>query len=563
MKYYLPTSTLNFNSIFATESISPHSFYLTRKFGYKRNDKIDLQIFDDYLLLYNIPIIYDIDNSDIERYPFLIEIEESVINNDISELFFNSQRNDISKLKIYTYPKSIYLNNTNFRFIFSNDDIKKIVIAKSLSSLETKSVDKYKDNFILYSQLNQEITKILKEDFVLNYNIKLNPDKEKYISIDEIFNNIKGCIYSSIISRFFYKNEAQLELNNQQKNILNNYSSLKSELENNVKLKHKKLTKNFIGKKTGGLYKSIEKLKVYLLTFIKCDEQVLIEEYLKPYHLNNPSNFISDLKKINNLYDITRKNANNYYINNEFDFNNLEDSIKNFINNYYELNYDEKLDLDQRIKRSLSNLSYKVEKETAVSLDNQTINRIESFIESINGLNIFSFNLLNDLTKHEINLLEIILNNLFQIKNKNNEINELEIKKLLINVGSKISDSFGQKSRDRKYLLKLYDIIINKKSLKLNDPKANLLNNFSAFILNTNSIEKLENYIAANQIKDFSLSFSFWGAYNGFSYLPKTFTQYFYYTVDKKLLSFIDQNLIELYELIERNGLVNLKVFSN
>lgn len=47
MKLYIPTCTLNFNNILATESISPAGFYNRRGFGNKRYYKVQANDFNN------------------------------------------------------------------------------------------------------------------------------------------------------------------------------------------------------------------------------------------------------------------------------------------------------------------------------------------------------------------------------------------------------------------------------------------------------------------------------------------------------------------------------------
>lgn len=41
MKLYIPTTTLNFDNILSSESISPKAFYEKRGFGYKTWETVD------------------------------------------------------------------------------------------------------------------------------------------------------------------------------------------------------------------------------------------------------------------------------------------------------------------------------------------------------------------------------------------------------------------------------------------------------------------------------------------------------------------------------------------
>jgi hypothetical protein len=56
MKLYIPTTTLNFNNILSSESISPKAFYEKRDFGYSRWNVIEENNLDNSVLLYKKPM---------------------------------------------------------------------------------------------------------------------------------------------------------------------------------------------------------------------------------------------------------------------------------------------------------------------------------------------------------------------------------------------------------------------------------------------------------------------------------------------------------------------------
>lgn len=67
MKYYIPTSSLNFNNILSTESISPKAFYEKRGFGYARWFAIEENNIDRATLLFDAPHMFERPKSDIEE----------------------------------------------------------------------------------------------------------------------------------------------------------------------------------------------------------------------------------------------------------------------------------------------------------------------------------------------------------------------------------------------------------------------------------------------------------------------------------------------------------------
>ena len=85
-KLYIPTSTLNFNNILSSESISPSAFYARRGYGFKRIEKVELNCFDNIILLYDKFPYFDIAESEIENYPMVVEINTASCNANFREV---------------------------------------------------------------------------------------------------------------------------------------------------------------------------------------------------------------------------------------------------------------------------------------------------------------------------------------------------------------------------------------------------------------------------------------------------------------------------------------------
>ena len=127
MKYYIPTSSLNFNNILSTESISPKVFYEKRGFGYSRWWSIDENNIENITLLFDSPHQFERPSSDIEDHEMLIEINT------------NDEYNKITD-GVYYSDKTIYLNPWQTKIYFFSDSVKRTVLSLSDSSLETKMV---------------------------------------------------------------------------------------------------------------------------------------------------------------------------------------------------------------------------------------------------------------------------------------------------------------------------------------------------------------------------------------------------------------------------------------
>ena len=140
-KLYIPTCTSNFNNLLSSESISPESFYLNRKFGYKRFVKIEPNNFSDFILAYDKIPKYTLSSKNYENYPLIIEIEDDLIDlNGFEEV-------QIAGIGIFKINQTIYLHPDKVRFLFFSNDHLKLSLIKSEPSIETKLIPFYRSKF--------------------------------------------------------------------------------------------------------------------------------------------------------------------------------------------------------------------------------------------------------------------------------------------------------------------------------------------------------------------------------------------------------------------------------
>lgn len=179
-KYYIPTSSLNFNNILSTESISPKIFYDCRKFGYTRWFTVEENNIKEVTLLYSTPHIFTCPDSDLEDHPMLIEIKTDEEFKQISEDVF------------YT-NKTIYLNPWDTVFYFFSEEVKRTVLSMSESSLETKMVRLYIQKMKI-STFEGEYEKVELKSVKPSDN-----EVSQYIEKDYILNKMKGLLYGYYI----------------------------------------------------------------------------------------------------------------------------------------------------------------------------------------------------------------------------------------------------------------------------------------------------------------------------------------------------------------------------
>lgn len=129
-KLYIPTSSLNFNNIFSTESISPAVFYKERGYGYSRWTSVPENNMDSVVLLYEHPAMMIRPQSDLEDHPMIIEINTDIAYPVLSD-------------GIRYSAQTIYLDPWNTKIIFLSERDKMIALSMSESSIETKMLRLY------------------------------------------------------------------------------------------------------------------------------------------------------------------------------------------------------------------------------------------------------------------------------------------------------------------------------------------------------------------------------------------------------------------------------------
>lgn len=220
MKYYIPTSSLNFNNILSTESLSPKAFYDKRGFGYSRWFTVEENCIEHITLLYGTPHMFERPMSDIEDHPMLLEIDTNETFPQLAEDIFYTDR-------------TIYLNPWQTKFIFFNEKDRTTAMSLSDSSLETKLVRLYQ-------------RKIYVHQFEGTYPIVQVPsslsvgDMNKYVEDDYIINKMKGLLYGYYIGANFsstkeyvQKLDTLREIQNIFSSVLSSYDRVPSNIQRN------------------------------------------------------------------------------------------------------------------------------------------------------------------------------------------------------------------------------------------------------------------------------------------------------------------------------------------
>ena len=181
-KYYIPTTSLNFNNILSSESVSPRAFFENRKFGYPRWFNIPENPLENSIVLHDVFGCFDIPTSDLESHPMVIEV--CMVDEDIATFLQLDEHTFLCDHTVYLDPKSS-------RFIFFDEQHRRITLSMSDASLETKMVKLYEKRIQTVSRpvfLYTPITSCEKQEL----NIKA-------IEFDKSLNKMKGLLYGFYI----------------------------------------------------------------------------------------------------------------------------------------------------------------------------------------------------------------------------------------------------------------------------------------------------------------------------------------------------------------------------
>lgn len=241
--YYIPTSSLNFNNIFSSESISPKGFYEKRDFGYSRWTTIPENHLNGAILLYSEPKSFVRPQSDIEDHPMLIEL----ITDEVFPIFAEG---------IYYSRHTIYLDPWHTYVYFFKDADRTTTLSMSDSSLETKMLRLYGKHIVVksfetaysiidsmqdFDILENEITKDIQINkakgllygYYIGANLSISQDSVKQLHTLYEINDIISAILSNPEKKANYLQQQELS---RYLNILNQYEPIYRELltfENN------------------------------------------------------------------------------------------------------------------------------------------------------------------------------------------------------------------------------------------------------------------------------------------------------------------------------------------
>ena len=200
MKYYIPTSTSNFNCLLADESISPCGFYQKRSFGYRSFTKVPHNDNEAHLPLFVSCPVFELPD-DTPGFPLVLEIDSCLLNE--SEL----QQGSCEGGAVFYTDETLYFNPFHVRFIFHNQREMIETVNAAQRSIETKLLSWYRGSFASIDSLDKKHIQEFngQEDFKDDNQEEI---KQELLSSDARKNRIKGILWSYTIGANLSRKES-------------------------------------------------------------------------------------------------------------------------------------------------------------------------------------------------------------------------------------------------------------------------------------------------------------------------------------------------------------------
>ena len=487
MKYYIPTSTSNFNCLLADESISPCGFYQKRSFGYRSFAKVLPNDNEAHLPLFVSRPVFELPD-DTPGFPLVLEIDSSLINE--SEL----RQGSCEGGTFFYIDKTLYFNPFNVRFIFRNQRERIETVNAAQRSIETKLLSWYQGSFASIDSIAERTSPkfSILEDFKDDSREEI---KQELLSSDARKNRIKGILWGYTIGANLSRKESA-------------YADLRKHLE-----EMRSALSAQAGETESADKDSMANLRSGINRILVKSQEAIIKEYCKAWeepdvafrqmYASCPSDrpeIKSTVMKAAGVFQIgpfagsTIADVNSY----------IDGTIKEITRTIYPpklIAFDgiPSVNGNQFISLPADESRPTVERGKDYTDDNVDASADER--------RIAAYILNATLAKHA---------HLF-IEDKPSYVYEIAR-----GLGGKCSEQDGPALEQ--FLRMLYDNLKGAAPLKLNEAPNETMKSFAIFCKkgNMDSLEDLECVLLSNDILDLSFSYALWGAVYGYSAMPKT-----------------------------------------
>lgn len=498
MKLYIPTSSLNLNNILSSESISPASFYRNRGFGYSSISQMDLNPFENSLLLYASCPKFEIPKSDLEDHAMVIEIET-----DDCGYNLNSHFKPTPAEGVYQIGKTIYLNPYSTKIYFFSAQHYRTALSLTEQSGETKLAKLYSGTFEVRSSGDKE--------YQIDKCVDLPEIDLSAVSFDQHLNRIKGFAYAYIIAA----NRSVPKYVIKARHIINEVSNLAYAIVNSPSGR--------------GTQMQVDQLRY------------LLDEFTQVTN----SSFYSEVKKIVGESAWSQVDAimKQYGVSIRFrhTYSHLFPQLTSGISEGY-----------NPIENALN------EMRKWVAMEEQSIKSGAFMLDGI-GLTPSKITQFEDgaiIKKETREYYQNLINDIFSSMDIYESTLNTEKMALADNITRTIKEYIGDtwnESPTKRYLNNLRRNIAGQEEFSIQWDKG-LISAIAAFLLKGDSHEKLTKFLTDCEIEDGRLSFGFYGCTCGFANMSRVFTDELLCSEDHSYISSIYKKLYRQLHQVDLEG---------
>lgn len=468
-KLYIPTSTLNFNNILSSESISPKAFYTIRGFGYPHWQEVSENNHENVILLYDEPFFFVRPDSDVEDHPMLVEI---TTDKDYPPLTSG----------VYYSDASIYLSPWRTRFIFFEEQDKRVALSISDSSLETKMLGLYHRRLLVEKNYSESMVS------TEGLNIPLNKEA---VDFDIRINKMKGLLYGYYIGALLSTTPELTEKANTLQEIQNIFSSiLSSDSHTPTVLQHQKLFSLFTN------LKKHDPVAIYLKKIIK--EDIKVEDC------------VSEIERLGGVFPST------------FDGEQIINSLKTATEEY-----NPAFDWLKRQTECLEREEKEERQFLATSADEIALTG--------NALSIITNDYLSD--EREQQLMKVWVNDILSSPEYNGKITTFaeDLSDAITKKAKEVYAESWDESHAKTELNQMRRYIRAQESTI--SWKNDLFSSIAAVLAKGSDWEQLLSFMQSKLVSDYRMAFAFYGELNGFANLTRDFTDNIFGVSNKKYVA--------------------------
>ena len=501
LKLYIPTTSLNFNNILSSESISPLSFYVHRKFGYDRFYKVESNNLDNTIILYDKYPVFSIDDSKLENYPVVFEIDTQDTNVEILEF-----------QGVYLTHQTIYLNPFDTKIIFRNSEERSIVLAKAFPMIDTKLIPLYQGQLVV---LSDEI----KTFDWCPINVDDSSDYDNIaVSYDITVNKLKGMLYGYLLGANESSSKEIVALKKMVKELRNVLSAILASPDGRAT--------RFQQQQLDNLYAGINQA-FYTLSGAESHINEVISQKIECY---KAPTFVEILKGEGLYQEWFKKQLSQL-------------SLRYYQITPFYLSY-QPTDKVSELDRYIDNIERMIQTydvKTKLDISKLPIIQNRRVVE----------------VPEQKEFLPILFNGYMDEVWNGTEF--LSSRYEFAKVGGKllreISGDKWENSPARTYINSLLRNLNEYTEFDFNNTDSDILKSFAAFCQKGESdIDKLRDYLISNGIGDFRIAFALWGLVFGFAEMPKTLTNELFEDQDEQYLSKCYKTIHKQLHAIELQG---------